>query len=89
MFQIDRWKPESDDRSLCVSSVFTVMCTTRIDRAGDADIDGTTIEDFTEEIDDAGFIRQCNSSHMLMRMFCLCLALMNLLLRVALLLPVW
>ena len=41
-----------------------------------------TIEDFTEEIDEAEFVRQYNSSHMLMKMLYLCLALMNLLLRV-------
>ena len=43
-----------------------------------------TIEDFTEEIDDAGLVRQYNFFHLLMRMLCLCLALMNLLLSVAL-----
>ena len=42
-----------------------------------------TIEDFTEEIDEAGFVRQYNFFHLLMRMLCLCLALMNLLLDVA------
>ena len=36
-----------------------------------------TIEDFTEEIDEAGFVRQYEFFHLLMRM-CLCLALMNL-----------
>ena len=39
-----------------------------------------TIEDITEEIDEAEFVRQYNSSHMLMKMLYLCLALMNLLL---------
>ena len=43
----------------------------------------TTIEDFTEEIDEAGCVRQYNFFHLLMRMLCLCLALMNLLLSVA------
>ena len=38
----------------------------------------TTIEDFTEEIDEAEFVRQYNFSHLLMRMLCLCLALLNL-----------
>ena len=42
-----------------------------------------TIEDFTEEIDEARFVRQYSSLHLLMRMLCLCLALMNLLLCVA------
>ena len=36
-----------------------------------------------EEIDEAGFVRQHNFFHLLMRMLCLCLALMNLLLCVA------
>ena len=40
----------------------------------------STIEDFTEEIDEAEFVRQYNSSHMLMKKLYLCLALMNLLL---------
>ena len=44
----------------------------------------TTIGDFTEEIDEAGFVRQYNFFHLLMRMLCLCLALMNLLHSVAL-----
>ena len=43
-----------------------------------------TIEDFTEEIDEAGFVREYNFLHLLMRMLCLCLVLMNLLLCVAL-----
>ena len=43
----------------------------------------TTIKDFTEEIDGAGFVRQYNLFHLLMRMLCLCLALMNLLKSVA------
>ena len=38
-----------------------------------------TIEDFTEEIDEARFVRQYNFLHLLMRMLCLCLAFMNLL----------
>ena len=42
-----------------------------------------TIEDFTEEIDEAGSVRQYNFFHLLIRMLCLCLALMNLLLSVA------
>ena len=37
-----------------------------------------TIEDFTEEIDEAGFVRQYNFFHLLMRMLFLFLALMNL-----------
>ena len=37
-----------------------------------------------EEIDDAGFVRQYNFFHLLLRMLCLCLALMNFLLGVAL-----
>ena len=43
----------------------------------------TTIEDFTEEIDEAGFVREYNFFHLLMTMLCLCLALMNLLHSVA------
>ena len=43
----------------------------------------TTIKDFTEEIGEARVVRQYNSYHLLMRMLCLCLALMNLLLSVA------
>ena len=43
-----------------------------------------TIEVFTEEIGEAGFVKQYNFFHLLMRMLCLCLALMNLLLCVAL-----
>ena len=39
-----------------------------------------TIEDFTEEIDEEGFVRQYNFFHLLMRVLCLCMALMNLLL---------
>ena len=38
----------------------------------------------TEEIDEAEFVRQYNSSHMLMKMLYLCLAHMNLLLRAVL-----
>ena len=37
----------------------------------------TTIKEFTEEIDEAGFVRQYNLFHLLMKMLCLCLALMN------------
>ena len=44
----------------------------------------TTIKEFTEEIDEARFVRQYNFFHLLMRMLCLCLALMNLLHSVAL-----
>ena len=39
-----------------------------------------TIEDFTKEIDEAGFVRQYNSSHLLLKKLYLCLALMNFLL---------
>ena len=38
-----------------------------------------TIEDFTEEIDEAGFVRQYNFFHLLMSILCLSLALMNIL----------
>ena len=38
-----------------------------------------TIEDFTEEIDEAGLVRQYNFFHLLIRMLCLCFSLMNLL----------
>ena len=41
-----------------------------------------TVEDFTKEISEAGFARQHNSSHLLMKKLYLCLALMNLLLGV-------
>ena len=41
------------------------------------------MEDYTEEIDEARFVKQHNVFHLLMRMLCLCLALMNLLLSVA------
>ena len=34
-------------------------------------------EDFTEGIDEAGFVRRYNFFHLLMGMLCLCLALMN------------
>ena len=34
----------------------------------------TTIEEFTEEIDEAGCARQCNFFHLLMRKLCLCSA---------------
>ena len=43
-----------------------------------------TIEDFTEEIDEARRVREHNFFHLLTRMLCLCLALMNLLLGAAL-----
>ena len=43
-----------------------------------------TIEDFTEEIDEAEFARQYNFFYLLTRMLCLCLTLMNFLLGVAL-----
>ena len=52
------------------------------------DVDGekhshrNTIEVFTEEIDEAEFVRQYNSSHLLMKKLYLCLALMILLLGV-------
>ena len=42
-----------------------------------------TIEEFTEDVDEAEIVRQCNFFHLLMRMWRLCLALMNLLLSVA------
>ena len=42
-----------------------------------------TIEEFTEEIDEARFVKQYNLFHFLIRMLCLCLAPMNLLLSVA------
>ena len=42
-----------------------------------------TIEEFTEEIDEAVFVRQYNFFYLLIRMLSLCLALMNLLLGVA------
>ena len=54
-----------------------------------ADVDGekisnrNTIEDYTEAIDEAGFVRVYNFFHLLIRMLCLCLALMNLLLSVS------
>ena len=38
-----------------------------------------TIEDFTEEMDEAEFVRLYNVFHLLTRMLCLCLALMNIL----------
>ena len=41
-----------------------------------------TIEDLTEEIDEAGFVRQYNSSNLLMKMLYLSLALIDLLLGV-------
>ena len=44
----------------------------------------TTIEDCTAEVNEARFVRQYDFFHLLMRMLCLCLALMNLLLCVAL-----
>ena len=43
----------------------------------------TTIEDFTEEIDKAGCVRQYNSLHLLNTMLYLCLAFMNFLHSVA------
>ena len=46
-------------------------------------INRNTIEDFTEETDEAGFVGQCHFFHLLMRMLCLCLAPLNLLLSVA------
>ena len=39
-----------------------------------------TIEDFTEEIDEAEFVRQYNSFYLLEKKVCLCVALLNLLL---------
>ena len=39
-----------------------------------------TIEDFTEEIDEAELVRQYNSSHLLMKTLYLCMTLMDLLL---------
>ena len=43
-----------------------------------------TIEEFTDKIDEAGFVGQYNFCYLPRRMSCLCLALMNLLLCVAL-----
>ena len=43
-----------------------------------------TIENFTEKIDEAGFVRHYNFLHLLMGKLYLCFALMNLLLSVAL-----
>ena len=40
------------------------------------------MEDFTEGIDEARFVRQYNFFHLLMRLLCLCMALVNLLLSV-------
>ena len=47
-----------------------------VDDSGDADGEKTfpnrtTIEDFTEEIDEARFVRQYSFFHLLMRMLCL------------------
>ena len=42
----------------------------------------TTIEEFTEEIDETGFVRQHDFFYLLIRMLCLCWALMNFLLSV-------
>ena len=42
-----------------------------------------TIEEFTEEIREAGIVRQYNFLYLPIRMLCLCLALVNLLLSVA------
>ena len=42
-----------------------------------------TIENFTDKIEKARLVRQYNFLHLLMRMLCLCLALMNLLLSIA------
>ena len=42
-----------------------------------------TVEELTEEIDEAGFVRQYNFFYLPIRMLCLCLALANLLLCVA------
>ena len=44
----------------------------------------TTIKEFTEEIDDAGFVGQYNFFHLLMSMLRLCLSLKNFLHSVAL-----
>ena len=41
------------------------------------------MQEYTEEIDEGRFARQRNFFHLLMRMLCLCLALMNLLPSVA------
>ena len=43
----------------------------------------TTIEEFTDEIDEAGCVRQYKFFHLLMRILCFCLVLMNVLHSVA------
>ena len=59
------------------------------DSDDNTDVDGekipnrNTIEEFTEEINEAGFVGQKNFFYLPIRMLCLCLALMNPLLSVA------
>ena len=54
------------------------------DEDGEKNPNRNTIEEFTEEIDEAGFVGQCNFLHLPIRLLCLCLALMSFLLGVAL-----
>ena len=65
----------------CLWSIMPISMTARTWMKNNSN--QTTIEDFTEILDEAGFVRQYNSCHLLMRMLCMCLALMNLLLSVA------
>ena len=46
---------------------------------GDKHVQSKHHRGFTDEIDEARFVRQYNFFHLLIRMLCLCLALMNLL----------
>ena len=83
----------------CIQFLWPAMSMTALTRMAKNIPNRSTIEDFTEEIDEAGFVRQYNFCHLLMRMLCLCLALMNLshsvappscsLVTMAILIPQW
>ena len=73
-----------DLRTLMEHEAFlSTCCTTFLHRMVKNIPNRDTIEDFTEEIDEAEFVRQYNFFYFLTRMLCLCLCLMNFLLCVA------
>ena len=69
----------------CIQFLWSVMLTsmTALTWMVKNILNRTTIEDFTDEIDEARCVRQYNYFHLLMRLLCLCLSLMNLLHSVA------
>ena len=75
----DATKITSPPTDSCTQFLWSVVPMTALTWTVKNILNRNTIEDFTE----AGCVRQHNFIHLLMKMLCLCLALMNLLLSVA------